>query len=321
MAPRRAEWVGRARREGCPLRFNQLEVFCRVYEDGSVSAAAAGLLLSQPAASMQIRDLERELGTPLFERRGRRLVPTAAGEVFYAYASQLTAVREEAEEAIAALRAGRTGRVTLGASTTGVMYHLPPFLRAFVAEAPDVRVELQCENTDRVCAWLRRRRVDVGLVWGPLREADLASETLATSAFALVLPAGHPLARASADSGEVAGAQLSTVPFIFQERHTSTRRFVEQALRAAGVQPDEAMSMRSTEEVKQAVEAGLGAALVAARAVRREVEAGVLAARRLAGCDLQRPMVLVTRPAEEDIAPAVARFLRFTRERGPALLV
>jgi len=302
------------------VRFNQLAVFCRVYEDGSVSAAAAGMLLSQPAASMQIRELERELGTPLFERRGRRLLPTAAGEMFYAYAAQLTAVREEAEEAVAALREGRTGRVSLGASTTGVMYHLPPFLRAFAAQAPDVRVELQCENTDRVCAWLQRRRVDAGLVWGPLHEPEFSAETLVESDFTLILPITHPLVAATAGSGAVGGPDLSGLPFIFQERQTSTRRFVEGALREAGVEPVEAMSMRSTEEVKQAVEAGLGAALVAARAVQREAAAGVLAIRRLTGCNLRRPIVLVTRPEGEAVPPAVRRFLRFARAEGEGLL-
>jgi len=305
---------------GARMRFNQLAVFCRVYEDGSVSAAAASLLLSQPAASMQIRELQRELGTPLFERRGRRLVPTAAGELFYGYASQLTLVREEAEQAVTALREGRAGQVALGASTTGVMYHLPPFLRAFAAEAPEVRVDLQCETTDRVCGWLVRRRVDVGLVWGPVREEGLVAETLLESEFALILPASHPLARGSEPGGLVAAAALSAVPFVFQERRTSTRRFVEGALRRAGVEPTEAMSLRSTEEVKQAVEAGLGAGVVAARSVLREVAVGVLAVRRVAGCDLQRPIMLVTRPEGPADLPAVRRFLHFARAKGAAHL-
>lgn len=302
------------------MRFNQLAVFCRVFEDGSVSAAAAGMLLSQPAASMQIRDLERELGTPLFERSGRRLVPTAAGDLFYAYASQLNEVREEAEQAISALREGRAGRVALGASTTGVMYHLPPFLRAFAVSTPDVRVELQCETTDRVCGWLLRRRIDVGLVWGPVHQEGLVSETLLESDFALILPGSHPLALATAEDGLVAPEALSEVPFVFQERQTTTRRFVERALRRAGVEPMEAMSMRSTEEVKQAVEAGLGAGIVAARAVQREVAMGVLALRRLPDCDLRRPIMLVTRPEGQVDMPAAQRFLRFCRAEGARYL-
>jgi DNA-binding transcriptional LysR family regulator len=294
------------------VRFHQLTLFCRVFEDGTVSGAAAALLISQPAASLQIKELERELGAALFERQGRRLVPTAAGELFYAYARTLTGVWEEAEQALAALAEGRRGVVNLGASTTGVMYHLPPLLRAFRTGAPDVQIVLQCANTDRVCGWLLRRRVDAGLVWGPVQEPGLVAETILQSAFALVLPADHPLAEGR---GELAPEDLAGVPFVFQERRTSTRRFVEGALRRAGLAPEEAMALASTEEVKQAVEAGLGAAVVAERAVAREVAAGVLAVRRVAGLDLRRPLDLVTRPGEPE-SPALARFVRFVRADG-----
>ena len=301
------------------MRYHQLALFCRVYEDGTVTGAAAALLLSQPAASMQIRDLEKELGTPLFERRGRRLVPTEAGETFYRYASTLVRTWEEAEQALHALGAGRSGRVALGASTTGVMYHLPPLLRAFRAEAPGVRLVLDCANTDRVCGWLVRGRADVGLVWGPVGEPALAAETVTMSTFALILPAGHPLALATPEGAAVAPEALRGVPFILQERGTSTRRFVEEALGRAGVHAEEAMALTSTEEIKLAVEAGLGVGVVAARAVAREAAAGALAVRRIDGCDLGRPIELVTR-AEGPGSPAAEALVGFVRARGAELL-
>lgn len=301
------------------MRYHQLALFCRVYEDGTVTGAAAALLLSQPAASMQIRDLEKQLGTPLFERRGRRLVPSEAGEVFYAYASALVRTWEEAEQALAALRTGRGGRLALGASTTGVMYHLPPLLRAFRAEAPGVRLVLDCANTDRVCGWLLRGRADVGLVWGPVEDAALAVETVTMSTFALILPAGHSLTEATAADGDVAAEVLQQQPFVLQERGTSTRRFVEEALGRAGVRPEEAMALASTEEIKLAVEAGLGLGVVAARAVAREAAAGALAVRRIVGCDLGRPLVLATR-GDGPGSPAAEGFTAFVRSRGAELL-
>ncbi len=307
-------------KEGAPgVRYAQLALFCRVYEDGTVTGAAAAMVLSQPAASMQIRELERELGTELFERRGRRLVPTEAGELFYAYASALVRTWEEAEQALASLRAGRGGHVALGASTTGVMYHLPPLLHAYHAAVPDVRLALDCANTDRVCGWLVRGRADVGLVWGPVRESALVAETVVMSSFALILPAGHPLAEATAPDEEVSPEALQDLPFVLQERGTMTRRFVEESLGRAGVGPREAMALTSTEEVKLAVEAGLGVGVVAARAVAREVGAGALALRRIRDCDLRRPLMLVTR-AEGPGSAAAEGFVAFVRARGAELL-
>jgi len=294
------------------VRFAQIALFCRIYEDGTVSAAAQALLISQPAASLQLHELEREVGTALFARQGRRLAPTEAGELFYGYASDLARVWEEAGQALSALAEGRRGVVALGASTTGVLYHLPPLLRAFRAVAPGARVVLQCANTDRVCGWLLRRRVDVGLVWGPVAEPGLRAETILESAFTLALPPDHPLA---CGEGALDPSALAGLPFIFQEQRTSTRRFVERALHRVGVEPAEAMALGSTEEVKQAVEAGLGAAVVAERAVAREVAAGVLATRQVAGLDLRRPLALVTRP-DDPGAPAVAGFLTFVRAEG-----
>jgi DNA-binding transcriptional LysR family regulator len=301
------------------LRLEQLVLFCRVYEEGTVTAAAAALPLSQPAASMQLRELERVLGVALFRRKGRRLVPTEAATVFYAYASTIARVWQEAVQAVAAVGEGRAGQVAVGASTTGVMYHLPPLLRAFRAEVPEVRLTLECANTDRVVAWLVHRRVDVGLVWGPVTEPGVTAETLLRASFALILPPDHPLAVASAGTGVVAPEALRGIPFVLQQAGTSTRRFVEEALGRVGVRPQEAAVLDSTEEVKQGVEAGLGAAVVAARAAEREAAAGVLAVRQIAGCDLGRPLVLATR-AEGPGSPAAERFVAFVRARGPGLL-
>ncbi len=302
------------------VRIQQLAIFCRVYEDGTVSAAAAAMFISQPAASMQLHALEEELGAPLLERQGRRLVPTAAGELFYGYASTLVQVWEEAEQAVANLREGQTGAVLLGASTTGVLYHLPPLLRAFRAKLPGGQILLQCDTTDRVCSWLLRRRVEVGLVWGPVAQQGINAETICESEFALILPADSDLALATREGETVSAEQLAAMPFVFQESGTSTRRFVEGALHRAGVDPVEAMSLRSTEEVKQAVEAGLGAGVVARKAVLREVAAGAMVIRQLPRLQLARPLVLITRQ-EGDLLPAVRRFVQFVRDEGAALLV
>lgn len=297
------------------MRLHQLEVFCHVYEQGSVSAAAQALHLTQPAVSMHVRSLEQEVDVQLFARSGRRLTPTAAGEALYAYASAVRNTLAEAQQTMAEFRTGRRGRVRLGASTTGVIYHLPELLGGFRERHPRTEITLEADTTERVREAVAAGHHDVGLVWGPCHDERLTEERLLTARFTLILPPGHPLlARETLQAADLRGQ-----PFVLASEHSSTRQFVVAQLQAAGIDPAVAMSLRTTEEVKQAVAAGLGLGVVAERAVRCELAAGVIATRGVAGLSLPRPIVLLTRELAGR-AGAITALVRHLRAQAAALM-
>ena len=288
------------------MRLHQLDVFRQVYEQHSASAAAQLLRLSQPAVSMQVRDLERELGLRLFQRSGRQLVPTEAGDCLYRYAASVHGTLEEAVAAMAGFREGRLGTIRIGASTTGVIYYLSALLGDVRRVHPGIEIALTADITDRVREGVLLGHLDIGLVWGPCYDERLAEVPLLTSHFTLILPAGHRLAQEECLEAQVLRAE----PFVLAEEHSSTREFVVSRLRQVGIEPRVAMSLRSTEEVKQAVAAGLGLGVVAARAVRCEQVAGLLVARPVTDLELRRPVVLITRRVRVGVPPVVERLAR-----------
>ena len=298
------------------MRTHQLEIFCTVYEQRGVTTAARLLRLSQPAVSTQVRALERELGVDLFERVGRQLLPTPAAEVLYAYARTIRDAFREAEEAMTEFRIGRRGTIRLGASTTGVIYYLPVLLGGFRARFPEVRVTVQADLTERVREAVLHGRLDVGLVWGPCHDERLREEPLLTARFVAIFPAGHPLL----DQPAVDPRDLEGEPFVLPgDEDSPTRRYILHCLREAGVTPEVAMSLRSTEEVKQAVAAGLGIGVVAEQSVRLELAAGLLGTRTIPGLRFPaRPIVLIARPGRGPGTAAVATFARFVAARAAA---
>jgi DNA-binding transcriptional LysR family regulator len=298
------------------VRTHQLEVFCVVYEQRGVTAAARLLRLTQPAVSMQVRDLERELGVDLFERVGRQLQPTPAADALYQYAATIRDTFAEARAAMASYRDGQRGIVRVGASTTGVIYYLPLLLQGFREEHPQAEVTVEADLTERVRDAVLHGRLDIGLIWGPCHDERLIEEPLLQAEFVPIFPPAHPLLA----TPELAAADLRDQPFILPgDEDSPTRRYIVHWLQAAGVAPRVAMSLRSTEEVKQAVAAGLGVGVVAARGVRFELAAGALATRPVSGLRLPpRPIVLIARPTPGAAGATAAAFARHVHGRADA---
>lgn len=298
------------------MRAHQLEIFCVVYEQRSMSGAGQVLRLGQPAVSMQVRDLERELGLPLFERVGRQLVPTEAGIVLYSHAARIRGAFAEAQRAMAEYREGQRGAVRIGASTTGVVYYLPLLLHGFRRQHPHAQVTLEADLTERVRDAVVEGRLDIGLIWGPCHDERLSEERLLEADFTLIFPPDHPLL----DRPNLAATDLRDEPFVLPGEDTSpTRRYVLERLQEAGLTPYVRMNMRSTEEVKQAVAAGLGIGAVATRAVRFEVAGGGLVIRRVPGIVFTpRPIVLILRQGGGPVSPATLNLVAHVRAHAVA---
>lgn len=268
------------------LNLQALRVFVAVVDRGGFSRAAAVLHLSQPAVSKAVAGLEREVGLPLLERGARGVRLTEGGAALHARARELFAVERSAEEELRALRGLDAGVLRIGASTTVATYLLPPLLGAFHAQHPGVALRVTSANTRAVARLLLQRRIDVALVEGPVRHARIAVVPWREDELVVITPAGHPLAVGAA----VTVAMLAVEPFILRERGSGTRAVAEAALRARGVTPRVALTLGSTEAIKQAVAAGLGIAIVSRAAVPISPGDGALAVVPVEGWEVHRAL-------------------------------
>src|SRR6516165_635154 len=158
------------------MNLNHLTIFHAVAQTGSMTLGAERLDISQPAVSKQVRDLERALGVHLFDRIGRRVRLSRAGEILADYARRLFALAHEAETAMADVRAVGRGRLVIGASTTIGTYLLPGVVAEFWRQHPRVELLIQIENTEQVHRRVAGHELDLGLTEGPVEEEELAAE-------------------------------------------------------------------------------------------------------------------------------------------------
>ncbi len=268
------------------LNLHHLRVFTSVAEHGGFSRAALVLRISQPAVSKSVRELEREVGSQLFERGGRAPRLTEAGSVLFTRGRELFAVERSAEEELRVLRGLAGGVLRIGASTTVVTYVLPPYLARFHAAHPLVQLRVASANTRDIARRLLERRLDIALVEGPVDDPRLEVRAWRDDELVVIGPADHPLA----SRRRVPLDEIAAEPFIVRERGSGTRRVAEQVLAARGVTLRAALQLESTEAIKQAVAAGLGLAIVSRAAVADQVALGRLAVIPLHDVSLHRAL-------------------------------
>lgn len=284
------------------LNLHHLRIFTSVAEQGGFSRAAAALRLSQPAVSKSVRELEREVGAPLFERGGRTPRLTESGALLFARARELFAVERSAEEELRVLRGLEGGVLRVGASTTVITYLLPPYLARFRAAHPDVVLKVASANTRDIARALLERRLDVALVEGPVEDARIQVVSWRDDELVVIGPPDHPLARRR----RVALEELARESFIVRERGSGTRRVAERALNERGVTLRVGMQLASTEAIKQAVVAGLGLAIVSRAAIADQLALGRLAVIPLRDVSLHRALTELRLSGRVPTAAAVA---------------
>jgi DNA-binding transcriptional LysR family regulator len=239
------------------LNLDQLRALVEVVEQGSFSAAARRLNLTQPAVSLQIRELEGRIGLPLVERMGKRAYPTAAGGELIEHARRIAA---ETERALAAMRRhkdGWLGRVRIGTGDVMLSCLLPPVLRALRTTHPNIELVIFTGTTTDMVQRISSNDIDLGLVTLPVNERVVQTIPLRTETFVAILPPDEAEAPES-----LTPADLDRPDLIFLQTGTTLRRQLEEWLGAGGGRARPAMEISHTEAIKQAVAAGLGASLV-----------------------------------------------------------
>jgi DNA-binding transcriptional LysR family regulator len=250
----------------------QLRTFVAAVETGSVTMAARSLGLTQPAASQQLRELERLLGARLLDRAGGKLQPTAAGQALLEPARRAQAAAEDAASAVAAYRSGEVGRVRLGTGATACIHLLPPVLAAVRQSMPGLEITVAIGNSEEVVRLVEAGELDIALVTLPVPIARSMSMTrLIVDPFVALVPDGM-----ASGAGGMGPAELGRLPLILYESRGATRAIVDAWFRRAGIEARPIMELGSVEAIKVLVASGLGASILPELAVREPVGGAVL---------------------------------------------
>jgi DNA-binding transcriptional LysR family regulator len=271
------------------IKLDQLRTFLEVVDHGGFSAAAARLQLSQPAVSLQVRQLERRLGVRLIERVGKRTRPTAAGADLVEHARRIEENVQAALDGMAAYAHGTLGRVRIGTGATACIYLLPPILSDLRRRFPTLEITVRTGNTADVLKDLEENWIDIGLVTLPAPGRMFAVTPLLDDAFVAIAAADDDRLPAV-----VTPKALSGLPVLLYEAGGNTRRVVDAWFAKAGVRLTPAMDLGSVEAIKELVGAGLGCAVLPGSAIRRTGERVPLLTRPLSPA-LHRKLGLVMR--------------------------
>jgi LysR family transcriptional regulator, low CO2-responsive transcriptional regulator len=292
----------------------QLDTFLAVARETSVSRAAARLHVTQPAVTMQLRQLEAALGVPLVEPAGRGIALTDAGMELQDYALSVVKDLTQLDDAMAERRGLHRGRLDLAVVTTA-KYFVPMLLVRFRKKFPKIEIGLQVHNRQAILPLLARNEVDL-IVMGRAPEGiDCISLPFATNPLAVIAPPTHPLSRRRGIDLRV----LKKEDFVVRENGSGTRLAMERFFAQHRVKPRIVMEMPSNETIKQAVMAGMGLSFLSLRTARQEVAGGHLAVLDIEGLPLIRHWY-VTHLTSKRLSPATTAFKHFLLEEGGRLV-
>jgi DNA-binding transcriptional LysR family regulator len=290
----------------------QLAAFCEVVDRKSFSQAAERLGVTQPAVSLQVRSLEKRLGTRLLDRSGRRVEPTEAGQRLYRAAQRMLSVEEQLFEELNGEEGEVRGELSLGASTGPGGTVVPVLLCEFQREHPEVSVALSVSDTNRVIEQVAERELELGVVGAAPRHRGVVFEPFFRDEVVLAVPPEHRFAGKQVSLGELQGE-----PLILMQEGAGVRQVIEEEVRRAGVRLrdlDVQLELGLQESVKSAVAAGYGITFISRSGVEPELAAGTLATARVKGLEPAREISLV-RAAGRSPTRAAEAFVEFARAR------
>jgi DNA-binding transcriptional LysR family regulator len=269
-----------------------LVVFAIVARERSLTRAADMLGVSQPSVSGRIRRLERRLGEPLFERLGRGVRLTPAGELLRTVADRALAVAHDTDELVDGLAGHARGLVRGAASTTIAGYVLPVAIARLHSQRPGVEVDVRVGNTADVAELVEQGEVPWGLVEGPVDAGRFTVRPFATDELLVVVPAAHPWARLE----RLPPAALAGQPFVGREPGSGTGAIYDAALAAVGVRLRPHVRLAHSRGIAAAIAAGAGVGIVSAIVAAPFLASGQLARVTLDGLDLSRPLSAIQLP-------------------------
>jgi DNA-binding transcriptional LysR family regulator len=295
------------------ITIRQLKIFESVARNLSFSRAAEDLHLTQPAVSMQIKQMEDHAGLPLFTQAGKRIALTEAGKVMLRHSMVILADLKAAELSINNLKAGGAQRLRVGLVTSG-SYFFPHLIGAFLHGKNDVELDMTVRSRDQLIALLRSDQIDLAVMVHAPDDPAIVAEAFAPNPFVLVAAPTHPLAY----ERNIPYVRIAHECLIVRESGTDTRSAANSTFGNHESTP-RFMEIGCAEAIKQSVMAGMGISFLSAQAVQFEVRAGLLKVLDVQGFPLKRHWCVVHR-ADRHLPPAALDFRQFLLTEGDARL-
>ena len=296
------------------LTIRQLRALATVQKTRSVTAAANQLHLTQPAVTLQLRNLQALAGLPLIQRTGNGMLLTDAGQEVLTLCERVEAAISDCETSLEMIAGKTAGRISIGAVSTA-KYFVPFAISGFSKLHPNIDIKLTIGNRQETSAALRGYELDFAIMGRPPVGIDMDVHLIGDHPHVIIAPTAHRLARKSG----LALADLAGETFLMREPGSGTRGLMEQLFETAGVRPNIGMAMSSNETIKQAVIAGLGIAFISAHTVATELDERRLVALDVEGLPVIRQWFVLCRKDKVLMPPARA-MLEFLSANGAQFL-
>jgi len=296
------------------INLNQLRIFQAVAEARSFTRAADVVHLTQPAISKHIKQMEEYYGVPLFDRLGKKVALTQAGEILFEAALEIIASVTAAEQRIEELKGLRGGKLCLGASFALGIYVLPGILATYRKRYPAVDVTVDISLSAKIMAKVLANKLDLGLVSREAHDPRLLTRQFMTDELIAIAPSHHRWANKS----RIRPQELLGETFIVEARGAGTRTVVEERLKEKGIVLRNVVDFGNMEGVKKAVEAGLGISIQARSVVQREIFAGSLVGVSLARMDAKLGRFYICRK-DKHLSNAAKAFLALLQTQAHKL--
>jgi len=281
-----------------PFTLDQLKILHAISSEGSFKKAAEKLYISQPAVSLQIQNLERQLNTPLFYRDKRKARLTETGQLLIKYCERILSLCDETCRALDELHTLQSGSLIIGASQTTGTYLMPRLIGIFKNKYPQISIELQVHSTRKVSWGVANGNIDLAVVGGEVPQElqkDLRITSYAEDELALILPLSHPFSTLEFIQKE----DLYRIRFIALNTQSTIRNVIDNTLIQHGIDSSYLkieMELNSIEAIKNAVHSGLGAAFVSVSAITKELELGMLHWAKIEGLTMKRTLSILLNP-------------------------
>lgn len=264
------------------ITFRQLETFAEVARQQSFTKAAEALHLTQPAVSIQIRQIVETIGLPLFEQNGREIALTAAGEELLTTVHDLDDAWNRFESAIDDLKGFKRGKLRVGLVTTA-KHFLPRMLGDFYRRYPDIDIQLEIANRQGIVERLLGNQDDLYVMSYPPTNLDIVSQPFLDNEYVVLAPEAH-----WAVGKALTLQELATEPFLLREQGSGSRHVIDQHMRDTGIQLKVRLSLASNEAIRELVASGMGLTVLSRQALGDRPGHDGLAILDVAGFPLKR---------------------------------
>jgi DNA-binding transcriptional LysR family regulator len=301
------------------ITFQQMEAVISLVEERSFSRAAKRMLLTQPALTKNIKNVEDSLGVLVVNRSNTGISLTPEGKILYDYAQRMVKLRDEAKTKIVKLQENTGGDIYIGASTIPANYILPRALSAFCKINPDIRIYIKTADSEEAMNMVLDNEVEIGCIGKKPLNKKLTAEPLWKDRLILAVPKLHPWRKKKS----ITLPELLNEPFVIREKGSATRELFESCLKESKATSLSQFNIRgelgSSEAIKEAVIAGMGVSVISIHAVERELSQGLLFEVPFQGCPMERNFYLIYR-RQFDFRLFHKTFISFIKRYTPEIV-